>query len=141
MSEKIYYLNASELLLKIVPEINDEKFEERRNQWNKNLDGYNPYEMQPHLVFADHLDPYIDKLVVAGDRGADLKRVFDFLEEVASSEDKGLGGLMDATICSHILGKPGLFKKLEKYMGPNTLAFCKKNQKHYKTDEEYYSGK
>ena len=49
-----------------------------------------------------------------------LKRIFDFLETLASCDDIEIQNVISVTVCERIDGNAKALKVAHKYMGPNT---------------------
>lgn len=118
--QEFVYELVSEKLVLFIPELQD-AYERELEWWGSEVPG-------PHVLYAQIVSPYISELLVTGTDEA-LKRVFDFVEHLATSADDRVKGLVADIICEPLLpGSPGLVRA-RRYMGAATrriLKICNK---------------
>ncbi len=77
-----------------------------------------------HILFGMVVFPFISKLVEDGENEK-LKRVFDFLEQMASSKDSRICEVLEFTILENIITSGKDFLNICKpYMGSETGKSC-----------------
>ncbi len=139
----------SRLFIETFPELEPE-YHEREKKWNEpkkpfedlqlkeerkkfddqirraGLDPNSPYEMWLHVVYGDHLNPYVERLIRIPGNGKTLQKIFDFLEQLveAAKTDEGIEGVLYATIFDRILGNKEL-ESVYTFIRPKTAIFCK----------------
>lgn len=75
-------------------------------------------EPGPHVVYGDLLAPYITTLLNVAGSDITLLRVFDFLEQMARSEDQAIRDVLGASILEPI--GPEVLELAKEYMGIRT---------------------
>ena len=120
--EPFVYEQAGERLVHFVPELQD-AYQRELQWWGAERPG-------PHALYDEILNPYINELLAAGSGDADaaLKRIFDFLEHLASAADERLRDLVGVTICEPLIGDHVRLSRARSYIGPATLRILKKVQ-------------
>ena len=137
--EKITYKNMVQALLSAVPEIKG-AYERESSEWGKDRKGNEPppkwwdnekdgdwhedlgfYEFYPHLVYADILCEYIRNISETSKSNEILKRVFNFLEQLASHEEYDVRNVVEVSVFES-LGRDDkkTLERVHSYLGPNT---------------------
>lgn len=84
-----------------------------------------------HVYFSLVVVPYIIKVVVS-DNSSVTKRVFDFIEEMAKSNDIKIGEVLDFTILEQILDEDkSVFDRFKKLMLPETILHSEKIEEYF----------
>ena len=108
-------MDLSRELLTRVPEL-EERYRREAVAWAD----YD-VELGPDAVFGTVLAPFaIEKLLEEGDNGEILKRIFVFLEDLASSESDTALSAVYVSFGESLLESPLAFDQAKKYMGPET---------------------
>ena len=122
-STSITYENVLEKLVEYVPEVK-EAYEAELKWWGAERPG-------PHVVYGDVLNPYIDRLLQAGDQTA-LRRVFSLLEVLSSSEDVRVQEVVAVTVCEHLGSDQQKLAQAKRFMGRATLKISDDVEKFWK---------
>jgi hypothetical protein len=75
-------------------------------------------EAGPHEVYGDLLAPYLTTLLNADGSDISLVRVFDFLEQMAKSEDQAIRDVLGGSVLEAI--HPQMLERAKEYMGVHT---------------------
>ena len=75
----------------------------------------------PHVIYGEVLNPYLVSLLESGSEWVQLRRVFDFLEHLATSEDKRVVDVVNATVLEYIHKDAKWVERARGYMGPTLL--------------------
>lgn len=79
-----------------------------------------------HVVFGMVVVPYILDQVKSGNQ-EEIENCFQFIEEMAESEDKDIQELLDFTVLEQFADEGhDVLNLLRKYMGEKTLEHCEK---------------
>lgn len=105
--------NVIERLLEIIPEVHP-LYDKLLERWED--------EEKPglHIIFGDILTPYIIDLLEQDNKSERLKRIFDFLEEMAVSNDNYVKEVLAFSVLEHLGDNPIILKKAKMYMGYET---------------------
>ena len=81
----------------------------------KNMDSLEPYERQlRHIIFGLVFNPYMQKIFTDSSVSEEEKvKISNFLEQMATSEDKEVRAVLTDTIIEGSLNDPGSFVKIE----------------------------
>lgn len=115
---KLNETNAIELLLESIPEIK-QLYNEEINWWDGEFPGL-------HNIFGNVLNPYLTKLLSEDENTELLKRIFDYIENMATSDDKYVHNVLDVTILEYLDDDKNIRETSLKYMGTNTKEISKK---------------
>jgi len=126
MSEpvRVTYENAADKLVESLPELN-ESYQAELKWWGTDRPG-------PHIIYGDILNPYIDRLLQAGEE-AGLRRVFAFLEALSQNEDKRVQELVAVTVCEYLGNDPKKLQAARQFMGPATLKISEEVERFWGT--------
>lgn len=106
------YDDLMDRLLVAVPEM--------RPAYHEHVDYFEGH-LQPHLFFGVDLAPYIVSMLKSDGDRATLKRVFQFLEEMALSPCDRVQNVLATAVCEDISGhSPEVLAKARVYMGEAT---------------------
>ena len=119
--ERLIYETASEKLIEFVPELNE--------AYRRELDWWGSETPGPHVIYEDILNPYVDRLLESGDDAA-LRRVFNFIELLATAEDARLHDLVAVALLESLAADGLRTRQARQYMGPATRTILRKVQKH-----------
>ncbi len=108
----IPYDDISNALVEYLPELR-EVYEAELKWWGDEQPG-------PHVIYGDILNPYIDRLLQSEEAVA-LRRVFDFLEMLARSEDLRVQELVAVTVCEYLGNNDEHLHQARHFMRPATL--------------------
>lgn len=110
--ENFTYENANNLILEYVPEVTSAA-EKEKEWWGD--------EKIPETVFyEDVLGPYVREILREDKNIPAIKRVFDFYEKMATSEDKNFRNLVQVCMLEPLWGDKVLYLNALKYMHSNT---------------------
>ena len=121
-STTICYESVSNALIERLPELR-EMYQTELGWWDDEKPG-------PHVVYGDILNPYIEHLLQKGDDRT-LRRVFEFIEELSSSEDARVQELVAVTVCENLGSDEQRLRAARCYMGPMTLKHCNDVEKFW----------
>lgn len=118
--EPFVYEQAGEKLVEFVPELED--------VYQRELDSWGSERPGPHVLYEDILVPFINELLAStGDESdATLRRVFEFVERLATTADERLRDLVAVAICEPLVADHVRLGRARAYMGPATLRILKK---------------
>lgn len=111
--DEMTYENMSEHLLMAIPELRP-GYEETLEWWDGEVPGN-------HVIYGDLLNPYLLSLLKKGGEEEPLRRIFDLLEVLATSQDSDVRDVLIATVLWRLEGHKDLLPEAYKYMGPETL--------------------
>jgi hypothetical protein len=81
----------------------------------------------PHIVYG-LLNKHLVSLLELDEANRDteqLERIFGLLEEMATSSDDDVRGVLTAIVCWYITGRPKYYERAKPYMGSCTRELCK----------------
>ncbi len=78
-----------------------------------------------HLVFGIILEPYLMLLLESEGNEEQLRRLFTFLERLATHPDPDVQDVVKHTISGELGGQPELLTKAQHYMGKATLRLLR----------------
>lgn len=120
MSE-LNYETVDQELIKSLPEIR-EPYEEELKSWT----GEEPGQ---HNIFGNVLNPFLLDLLQKDSNEGLIKRAFDFIEQMATSNDEKVSNVVQVTICEQLGDDKIILEKARKYMGQKTLELSKDAEK------------
>jgi hypothetical protein len=113
MSRNLTYDRLIQALMDAVPET-QAAYEKEKQDWIGD-------EYWPHIVFSFVLNPYIASLLESGGEDLTLRRIFQFLDEMAQSDDEHVQEVLAQSVLEHFSGNvPELLSKARGYMGDAT---------------------
>lgn len=115
--EAIHYQNLTEKLLEAVPEVVP-AYNREMQWWGKDRPGQ-------HIVFHTILTPHIAALLGKHGSESELRRVFGFLETLASHSDEEVQNVIAVTMCEDICSDEVMLQKAQPFLGEKTRQFCK----------------
>lgn len=77
-------------------------------------------ECLPHLLYHEVLNPYVMELLQGTSNNESLGKVFQFYEELATSEDEEARNLLQVTLLEILWDEKKLLKRVCAYMLPET---------------------
>lgn len=119
MSNTLDYESLNKRLVEWIPELKP-RYEKVLGRWGEEEPG-------PHITYGDVLNFHMISLLEPDEAGRDteqLERVFRLLEEMANSADEAVRGVLTATVCWYLTGKPEYYERAKPYMGPRTRELC-----------------
>jgi len=106
--------NLIDEFLKRIPELVT-KYDDEIKDWDE-FPGY-------HNIFGDVLNPFLEELLGETQQD-DLKaRIFDFLEDMANSDDEDVVNVLVVTVLERIGDSKRNFLEANKYFGPQTAYY------------------
>jgi hypothetical protein len=117
--QEFVYERASEQLVLHIPEL--------RDAYRRELEWWGSEAPGAHVVYDEVLIPYISALLTSGEDQT-LKRVFEFIERLATAADTRLRDLVAVTICEPLLADRAGLDQARRYMGKETRRILKKVQ-------------
>lgn len=118
------YENLYEEFINRIPEC--EEFCRRKEEENliDETDGI-------HIYFSLVVVPYIIEILVSDDLSVG-RRNFEFIEEMAKSNDVMISEVLDFTILEQIIDEDkSVFDKFKKLMLPETILHCEKIEEYF----------
>lgn len=106
------YCNLSKELIICIPELRD-MYEQELELW----DGEDP---GAHNIFGDILNPFLIEALHKNENEELLKKVFAFLERMATSNDSLVQEVLGCTVLERIGDDKAILKKAKKYMKEET---------------------
>lgn len=85
-------------------------------------------ELGIHLLFGDVFNPCIVRLLADRVTATSIRAAFDFLEELAASEDEQLTEVVAVTVCERLGDDEDILHSAVQEMGPHTRALAKKQE-------------
>jgi hypothetical protein len=117
---EVTYQNLGDKLVEAVPEL--------RTRYEQELQWWGEEEPGAHNIYGDVLDPFLISLLKSESKSLaeeeTLKRVFDFLEELANNDDSRVQDVAGATVLERLHGA-GELQRARSYMGPRTLQMSR----------------
>lgn len=113
---ELTYQNLGDKLIEAVPEL--------RPQYEQELQGWGEEEPGAHNIYGDVLNPFLLSLLKSDAQEDTLRRIFDFLEELANHNDPNVQDVVGATVIERLHGA-GELKHARRYMGPRTLQISR----------------
>jgi hypothetical protein len=92
-SNRLPYDAATQRLLEVFPELAND-YAKMMEWWQDEIPG-------SHIVFEELFCPFIDRVLASGDAQT-RRRVFDFLEELATASDEMVQGLFKVTVYPYL---------------------------------------
>ncbi len=122
--QNITYDNLNSKLVEAVPELlPGYETEVRSETWADDDEGPGP-----HIIFADVLCPYVKSLARSGNESDVLRRIFNFLEQLASQDDADVRNVVGASVCEVLVVDRDIYMHLRGFMGPATERLCREAQ-------------
>lgn len=121
--EILKFERADEYLVACVPELKTSYLNELE-AW----DGESPGAM---VMYSQLLNPLLDRLLESDDPSdlPMLKRIFDFIERLASARDSRFHDLVRDTICAHLDEDVAAIRRARLLMGPVTRRLLRALQR------------
>jgi hypothetical protein len=114
--------NAGEELVAAVPEL--------RSGYEGTLFWWGGEEPGLHLLFGEVVNPYLMRELKTRDSGDDLKRIFDFLERMATTDDE-LANVVAVTVCERLGDEQEVLARARRLMGPDTLILSEEVERFW----------
>ena len=114
-----------EALVEAVPEL--------RAEYDENKSFYSEEAFKDHLVYGMALNPSLMEWLELEDNPELLTRVFSFIEELASSDDRKVRNVVTVTVCERIDSNEKALQVAHKYMGPNTRKLADEIAEYWST--------
>lgn len=77
-----------------------------------------------HVIFGVVVNPYLISNLERDEESASVKRVFEFLERMASSGDDELANVVATGVCERLGDDPVILARARGLMGPRTRDLC-----------------
>jgi hypothetical protein len=122
--EKLTYDSVDKALLASVPELGKRYSAEA--EWQGRPGQY--------IVVEDVLRPFLNELLDSGKDAGLIRRVFDFLEDMARSSDIEVVNLLYVGILETLVGQPGRLGTAWKYMGEATRKVARECARTYRCE-------
>ncbi len=117
----IRYSELNEKLIQCIPEL--------ESKVKRELEWWNPENPEPHILYGDILNFHLISLLESSDsldrNIEELQRIFGLLEDMATSDDEDVRGVLRATICWVLTDRPACYERAKSLMGPYTLETCR----------------
>jgi hypothetical protein len=115
--------NVVQEMLALLPEL--------RPPYEKELSWWEGEEPGLHIIFGNILTPYIVNLLESGSDREKLEQAFNFLEDMAHSNDPEVINVLYVTILEHI-GGDDILAIAERFMGPKTKVMSQEIEEYWK---------
>ncbi|NDI36668.1 DUF7674 family protein [Chengkuizengella sediminis] len=112
--------NLSEELIMKIPEL--------KPLYDKELDDWEEFPGN-HNVFGNVLNPFLVELLEKKNQERLKKRIFQFFEDMALSEDDDVQNVLIVTVLEYLGDSEKCLKEARKLMGNRTLEFSKEVEK------------
>ena len=109
-------------LIQVIPEIKG-AYDKERQWWGKEVPG-------PHIIFGDVLTPHLITLLEVHTDHEQLKRIFNFLEEL-SGREQWVQEVVQMSVCERLGDKKDWLAAAHYYMGNKTKRLCKEIEKFW----------
>ena len=106
------YASINEALMSRFPEL-DLLFKEQIEFWEGE-------DMPPHCFMGDVLNKYVTELLRKNSDAQQIKKIFQFYEEMASSDDWLVRNLLQVTLLEYLWDEDYVFKNALENMQPKT---------------------
>jgi hypothetical protein len=106
------YEMLNDMLIQNVPEL--------KQAYLKELEWWDGEQPGAHNIFGDVLNPYLIERLDQMDDEKVLKRVFNFLESMALSEDEKVKEVLTCTVLERLGDDTKILERAEAFMGENT---------------------
>jgi hypothetical protein len=107
----ITYESLVERLVEDVPELSEEVLAEL--EWLGDGDW-------SYLIFGGVVNPFLVESLENNRNEPVVRRIFNFVECMASSDDERLQTIVSVSVCERLGGSSGLLQRAYPYMGPAT---------------------
>jgi len=97
-----------------------EKFPNIKQLYLNEKEWYDDYLESPHIIFGELLNPTIIRLLKTHSGEEELIRIFDFLEKLATDDDKLVREVVQVTVLEQIGDDKDVLQKSYKYMKKKT---------------------
>ena len=87
-------------------------FKEQFDLWGNNI--------HPHCFTGDVLNNYVTGLLLENNNKQQIKKIFDFYEEMACCDDLEVRNLLQVTLLEYLWDNERVFNKALDYMQPKT---------------------
>jgi len=121
----IQYTTIAEVMLGAIPELKSRY--EAEHYWQIERQG-------PHMVLATTLNPYLDELLDSNGNAEILRRIFVFLEKLATHPDSDVRGVIRVTVCEHLGADRTRLEKARRLMGRGTLHLSEEIEAAWRGD-------
>lgn len=118
---ELTYKNAHLKMLEAIPELK-EKYDEEIRWWGNEKPGQ-------HIIFGDVFTDFMIALLKSSENEVLLKRMFAFLEKMATSSNEDVVNVATVTVCEDLAGDPTWLTKARQYMGPETRKISDRVEK------------
>ena len=106
------YDTVNECLMMRFPELTI-LFEEQISLWGED-------NLLPHCFYAYTLNKYVTELLRENSDSQQIKKIFQFYEEMASSEDVEVRNLLQVTLLEYLWDEEIVFRNALQHMQPKT---------------------
>lgn len=100
-----------------------EKIPELKPFYNRELKEWDEFPGN-HNIFGNVLNPFLIKLLEEENHELLKKRIFNFLEAMAQSEDVKIQEVLTVTVLERLGDSKDILIKAKRYMGEKTILFC-----------------
>jgi hypothetical protein len=124
------YSELSAKLLALLPELRDAYERELATWWVDDAPG-------PHVVFGDLLMPHIVELLQSGRDEVKLRKIFRFLEELATDPAKDVREVVAFSVVEGLVDDRQLLQAAWPYMGPAIRRFAKDVSSYWGMNQDF----
>ena len=108
----LYYETINEMLLNNFPEFKEE--------YDHEMDIVDCYKPGPHVLYGNVLNNYVTELLRENKNYEMIRRIFDFYEEMAKSQDEEVNNLLQVTLLEYLWDEKEIYIRALNYMLPAT---------------------
>lgn len=125
----IAYEEMTDELLRRFPNLR-RAYEEEFGWWGEDVPGQ-------HVTYGDLLNPYLISLLEADDKPEELRRIFDFLEELANHPNARVQNVVSVTVVEQLTDKEEWLTAAWPYMGKKTREFARELAEFWGTSPNF----
>lgn len=97
--------------------------------YDEELELWDGEEPGQHIIFGNVLNPYLINLIETNKNQELIKRIFDFLEKMACSDNELVQEVLGCTVLERLGDDNMVLTKSKEYMGKETKIISSKIQK------------
>ena len=106
------YEKINEVLLEAFPEF--------KAKYDYEMNTYDCYKPGPHVLYGNVFNRTVSELLEKDNDKALIRRIFDFYEEMAQSQDIEINNLLQVTLLEYLWDEKKIYERACAYMLPAT---------------------
>lgn len=112
----INYRDVIPATLRVFPELKG-AYEKEAARWTE--EPFGPYNLFDIIVM-----PHVLGLLNAKGREDELRKAFEYFENLATHSDEEISNLIGVAVCEELCSHEAALQRAVKFMGPKTKSFC-----------------